>query len=339
MIIYPEKIIKGCTFGTTASSDGVRSEKHIIKLDNAMNNLKELGFSGIETANTRTIDKISSSDGKTRAEQFMKLWENEDIKWIIITRGGEFLIEMLPYLNKEVISNNTCKWVQGFSDTSLLLYYLTTNFNISTLHAQNLGDFGLRELDKSLLKNIEILEKCGDSIQESFERHEPYDERTDDYLAPYNLKEKVEYRHLYNKQYDKITGRMIGGCIDTISQLMGTKLDNTTQFCSQFEEGTIWYLENCELTVASLYRTLLQMKNNGWFNNTKGFIFGRTVSKEPLDDLTYEDVLHKICDDFNVPVIYDVDIGHVAPQLTIINGAYGEFEYSEGKGKLIQKMI
>jgi len=339
MIIYPEKIVNGCTFGTTASSDGARSDKNIIKLDGAIKNLKELGFNEIETANTRTIEKISSSSGKIRAEEFMQLWQNKNVKWIIITRGGEFLIEMLPYLDKDIITNNTCKWVQGFSDTSLLLYYLTTNFNIATVHASNISDFCMRRLDASLLKNIEILEECSESTQESFELYEDYDEKSEDYLAPYDLKGKVEYKHLYSKKEDKIEGRMIGGCIDTISQLMGTKLDNTTRFCNQFEEGILWYLENCELTVASLYRTLLQMKNNGWFENTKGFIFGRTMSKEPLEDFTYEDVLHKICDDFNVPVIYDADIGHIAPQWTIINGSYGEFEYNNGKGKLKQKMI
>lgn len=339
MIIYPEKIVKGCTFGTTASSDGARHEKHIIKLDNAMKNLKELGFNGIETSNTRTLEKISSSDGKTRAKEFMELWQNEDVKWIIITRGGEFLIEMLPYLDKEIIANNTCKWVQGFSDVSLLLLYLTTNFNIATVHAESIGDFSMTRLEKAVLKTIEILEECGESKQENFELYEIHDYRTEDYLAPYNPTEKVEYKHLYNKPEDKITGRMIGGCIDTIAQLMGTKLDNTANFCNQFEEGMIWYLENCELTIPALYRTLLQMKNNGWFENVKGFIFGRTASKEPLEDFTYEDLLHKICDDFNVPVIYDIDIGHVAPQWTIINGAYGEFEYNNGKGTLIQKMI
>jgi len=344
MIIYPEKIKSGYVIGTTATSNGVRSEKNVIKLDNALKNLKELGFNGIETKNTRTLYKISSSDGKTRAKEFMELWKNKDVKWIIATRGGEFLIEMLPYLDRDTIINNTCKWVQGFSDTSLLLHYLTTNFNIATAHAENIGDFAMRKLDKSLLKNIEILENCEESIQDSFELYdnsefETDDEKNEDYLAPYSLTEKVEYKHLYNKKEDKIQGRMIGGCIDSISQLMGTKLDNTINFCNQFEEGMLWYLENCELKVQSLYRTLLQMKNNGWFENASGFIFGRTASSEPLDDFTYEDVLHKICDDFNVPVIYDVDVGHIAPQWTIINGAYGEFEYNNGKGKIKQKMI
>ena len=38
---------------------------------------------------------------------------------------------------------------------------------------------------------------------------------------------------------------------------------DTVSFCNQFEEGILWYLENCELTVPALYRTLFQMKQAG----------------------------------------------------------------------------
>ena len=78
------------------------------------------------------------------------------------------------------------------------------------------------------------------------------------------------------------------------------------------------------------------MKMAGWFENAKGFIFGRTNSRADIGDFTYEDALHDILDDLKVPVIYDVDFGHVAPQWTIINGAFAEFEYSDGEGKLNQ---
>ena len=42
---------------------------------------------------------------------------------------------------------------------------------------------------------------------------------------------------------------------------------------------------------------------------------------------------------FNVPIIYNVDIGHIPPQMYIINGSYAEFEFNDGKGKLIQRLV
>jgi muramoyltetrapeptide carboxypeptidase LdcA involved in peptidoglycan recycling len=101
----------------------------------------------------------------------------------------------------------------------------------------------------------------------------------------------------------------------------------------------LWYLENCENTVLELYRRLLQMKNAGWFKNANGILIGRTFSKESISDFTYEDALHKTFDDLNIPVIYDVDFGHVPPQLTLINGSFAKFEYESGKGKIKQELV
>jgi len=93
------------------------------------------------------------------------------------------------------------------------------------------------------------------------------------------------------------------------------------------------------MKVTDLYRALWQMKQCGWFENTKGVLIGRTFVKADIKDLTYLDVLHKIFDDMNVPVVYDIDFGHMPPQWTIVNGSYAQFEYKNGKGKIKQKLI
>ena len=41
----------------------------------------------------------------------------------------------------------------------------------------------------------------------------------------------------------------------------------------------------------------------------------------------------------SIPIIYNVDIGHVPPQFFIVNGSLATFEYKDGKGKLIQKLV
>lgn len=341
-MINPNKIKREDFIGITATSSGSVEPRDIHKLENAYNNFKMLGYQHfIETPNVRTDDKFVSSDGETRAKEFMDLWKNKNVKWIISASGGEFLMEMLPYIDRDVIKNNTPKWVQGYSDTSLLLYYLTTNYNIATVHAYNFKTYGMRELDARLLKTIEILESQNISIQENCELYEENKQDGGDgmELEPFHLTGKVKYKHLYNKKEDILSGRLIGGCIDVLRYLLGTKLDHTVNFCSQFQEGMLWYLENCELSVPDLYRALWQMKQAGWFQNTNGFLIGRTSSKEKVGDFEYLDALHKAFDDLQVPVIYDVDIGHVAPQWTMINGAVGEFTYCGGKGKIVQNRI
>ena len=339
MIKYPEKIIKGNVYGVTATSGGVFGEGYEKRLDQAYKNLEELGYSYLETANVRTHKKLVSSDSKTRAKEFLELWKNNEVKLITQVRGGELLIDMIPYIDRETIISNKAKWVLGYSDSSLLNYYLTTNFNIATVTCENIGAYGVKPIDQSLLNIIEILENGKESIQESFTLYEKqrYPEEIR-FSLPYNATEKVEYKHLYNKSKDMIEGRLIGGCIDVLFPLIGTPYDKTKEFCQQFD-GMLWYLENCELSMPALYRALWQMKQSGWFKNANGFIIGRTKSQEAFDDFEYLDVLHNIFDDFNVPVIYDIDTGHLAPQWTMINGSNACFLYENGKGSIKQKMI
>ena len=56
----------------------------------------------------------------------------------------------------------------------------------------------------------------------------------------------------------------------------------------------IWYLENCEMNLGDMYRTLWQMRESGWFENANGVLIGRTRSKEAIHDFTYEDVKNDI---------------------------------------------
>lgn len=46
------------------------------------------------------------------------------------------------------------------------------------------------------------------------------------------------------------------------------------------------------------------------------------------------DALGDIFDEMGIPVFYEVDIGHVPPQLILVNGAVGEVIVEEGRGTL-----
>ncbi len=54
-------------------------------------------------------------------------------------------------------------------------------------------------------------------------------------------------------------------------------------------------------------------------------------------DHSYREAVEVILSELHVPVVFDADIGHKAPQFTIINGAYGIWEYEHGKSKLSMK--
>jgi len=81
------------------------------------------------------------------------------------------------------------------------------------------------------------------------------------------------------------------------------------------------------------------MKQNCWFKNTTGLLYGRVDGYNDVQDYSYVDALKDLSNMINVPIIYDVDLGHKPPQLTYINGAYAEVTIDNNKGKIVQKLI
>jgi muramoyltetrapeptide carboxypeptidase LdcA involved in peptidoglycan recycling len=340
MIRYPEYIKRNSdnVIGITAMSDFANPDK----IDYAIENIKKLGYSVVETNNVRTSFKLTSSSGKTRVEELLKLYKDDNVKYIIAARGGEFAMEMLEYLDEnrdifEKFSSFSPKWIQGYSDISLILYYLLTNYNIASIHSSNVNTYAMDLLYKSLLNTFKVVEGDFDKefIQKSYEKYQ-ISELGNDPKQEFNLTENVKYMDLNGEKNQEFSGRLIGGCIDVISILLGTKYDNTVNFCSNFKEGMIWYIDNFALDPTELYRKLWQIKEAGWFGNANGFLIGRTYAKKEVGDFTYEDALKRTIGLLNVPVIYDVDLGHTEPQFTLINGSLAKFIYKDGKGQLIQ---
>ena len=334
-MIYPNKVNKNDLIGITATSSGVTSQFDIERLKLAKNNLKKLGYKTIETNNVFTNEKFVSSSGKERAKEFMDLWKNNDVKVIHQVRGGELLLEMIPYIDSNIIKENAPKWLIGYSDSSLLNFYITTKYHIATINSSNILKFAMENLHISLLNQLDVLEK-NTIIQKSFDKYE--DIKIDDQLT-YNLSHKVKYISLYCDKKIEFKGRMIGGCLEAISSLIGTKFDCVKSFLDSYQEGFIWYLDIYDSNPLILERLLWQMKYADWFKNVNGILIGRTRSEKMIGDLTYLDVLKKIFDDLDIPVIIDVDIGHVMPQFSIINGSLGTFIYENNKGILKQEKI
>lgn len=342
MIRYPYKMIKDKIVGITAPSDTANLDT----IDYSIHNIQNMGYNVIETDNVRKNEGLVSSSGGKRAEDFINLWNDKKVGYIISARGGEFLMEMLPFLDKyeNILKENPPKWVQGYSDTSLLLLYLTTKYNIATIHSENLGGYSLTDnIDKNITKALtesRYLENGYKFTQKSFEKYQivEFENLEDRVYKGYNLTEKVEYKYINGEKRVSFSGRIIGGCIDVISMLEGTKYDYIKKYVDSCAEGVIWYLDNCELSSMELYRRLWKMKELGYFNNTNGFLIGRTYSKD-VEFFTFKDAILRALEDLNVPIISEVDIGHVSPQFVIVNGSLGEFEYSNKKGILTQHLV
>ena len=80
MLRVPQKLKKGDSIGVTATSAGLEDNAGLNKLENAIKNIKAMGFNVIETKNVRECEKLVSSSGEERAKEFLDLWKNEKVK-------------------------------------------------------------------------------------------------------------------------------------------------------------------------------------------------------------------------------------------------------------------
>ncbi len=325
---YPKFLTNDSTIGITAPSAGIG--KYSKEFDLSLENLKINGWKIIETPNVRTEGDVSSS-AKERAEQFQDLYLDDygKVDAIICATGGDFLTDMLPYIEDEYMRTD-CKWVMGASDPTNLLYYMTTCYDIATMYGHNAGSFDAKKLYQSQQIAIEFLK--GNIIpQESYNLYEK--EREGRINGEYNLTEKVEWKS--NKQEFEIEGRIIGGCLDCLRYLPGTKSDCTRWFTKKYKkDGFIWYFDIFSMSAEDVYLTLFQLKETGWFEYIKGVIVGRVLFPKNYTSMTYNKAFEKIFG--NIPIIMDADIGHVAPKMTIINGSIAKITWKNNKGKIEQ---
>ena len=340
---YPENLKKGDIIGICAPSGGISEEDGIKKLELAEKQLQEMGYKIIETESVRKEERGRSASGKQRAKEFMKLLENDDVKLIIFAQGGDFLVEMIPYLDFEKIKTLKPKWMQGYSDITGINYLWNMMLERPSIYCENVKDYAMRPLFRNLTDALRIA--SGEEIEQtSFEKHEEIidfrieqpeqpleNQESIEELSPeqeelkienlekgYDLTQETKWINLKGEEKIEFKGRAIGGCLDCVKAFIGTKYDYVKNYIETYkEDGIVWFLEVFEMSSPTVYLTLWQMKEAGYFKNCNGIIFGRPLFIRN-----------------DIPIICDADVGHVSPQFAMVNGAILEVTSQDGKGKV-----
>ena len=324
---------RGDRIGITAPSDGNSKTTDFVRLEHGKMALEERGYRVRETASVRKSERGRSADAITRAEEFMSLITDPDIRWIVAAKGGDFLLEMLPEVDFDLIRKNP-KWIQGYSDNTGILYPITTLCDIPTVYGCNFNDFGMVPWHSALTVNLEILEGKRQE-QKSFAFYEAEFPDRITGLEGYQVTEPVCLRSLQGEEEVSMSGRLLGGCMDVLLNLLGTPYDGTKGFNARYsKEGVLWYLETFALSAERLTMGLWQMRQAGWFERATGFVFGRPCFFRSDYGISFEEAVENALGDLELPIITGADIGHRSPQMTMINGYPATFQYAEGKGKL-----
>ena len=311
-MIYPEFLKKGAKVGITAPSCGI-SEGDVPSFMKSLDNLRAHGWQLTLTDNVYKCGKIASTPGKVRADQLHSLIEDQSVDMVLAACGGDMLIEMLEHIDYEKISANP-KWIMGYSDITGLLLPVTLKCDIATIYGPNACGFDMTKLHPYLESVFPLLEGKPKLLHSS-KMHERHRIKDGD---GYNLDTKTVWDS--PKGDFCASGRMLSSCIDCSSFLVGTDYAPVDRFIEKYkDDGIIWNFDNFALSAESLYYSLWNMKNAGWFKHTKAVMISRTMFESSSFDLSYREAAENALGD--IPLVLDTDTGHVKPMMPLVNGA------------------
>ena len=267
-------LLKGDKIGIVACSNAqlLSNKEKINELEKV---LKEIGLNPIFSKFIYEKYSVFSGSGKERGEALMNFYLDKDIKAIFDISGGDLANEVLDYLDFEIIKNNP-KAFFGYSDlTTIINAIYSKTGNVSYLYQIRNLIYSFKDIQKERFINSILLGK-------------------DDLF-------NIKYEFL---QGNKMSGVVVGGNIRCFLKLSGTPYMPNL-------ENKILLLESYGGEVALMTTYLTQLKQMGAFKKIKGIILGTfTKMEENKVKPNIEEIVLKIVNDKNLPIIKTNEIGH-----------------------------
>ena len=341
---YPDFLKeKGC-IGFVAPSFGCNIEPYRTAFENAGKKWQERGYrldpgpncfegSGVGISNT------PQKCGQELTEYYLR--KENDV--LISCGGGELMCEILEHVDFEAIKRAEPKWYMGYSDNTNMTFLLTTLCDTASVYGPCASAFGMEPWHPSLEDAMELLEGKRNTVESYGMWEQESGKSEENPLSPYNCTQKLNLKaflpgekEMEEVQQVSMKGRLLGGCMDCLVNLLGTKFDRVRDFAEKYkEDGIIWFLESCDLNVFAIRRAMWQMEQAGWFQYAKGFLIGRPYchGQEMMGLDQYQAVLPTVWR-HKVPVIMDADLGHLPPMMPLVTGSMAELDMDEGRLKI-----
>ena len=298
-MIAPMPLIPGDKIGLIAPSRKIKQDD----LVECGQLLEEWGYQIVLGENIYQQHHQFAGNDNERAEDFIKMITNPEIKAILSVRGGYGTVRILEKLNKTIIQKNP-KWVIGYSDITVLHSYFNRVVECETIHA-------------SMPVNCKSDTVGNDTWQ---------------MLRKVLQGELIDYEipgHEYNRT-GKSTATLVGGNLSVLFSLRGT-------FCDLETDGKILFIEDLDEYLYHLDRMMMNLKISGKLKNLKGLIIGgMTEMKDntvPFGKSAYE-IIADAVNDYDYPVIYNFPAGHCEPNLPLILGRKVILNVNAEKAKL-----
>ena len=346
---YPGFLPQNGTIGFVAPSFGCATEPYKTAFINAQKKWEAEGYSLKLGPNCYVENGIGiSNTPKLCGEELQEFYCDDDNDCLISCGGGELMCETLDYVDFDRIKEARPKWYMGYSDNTNMTFLLTTLCDTASIYGPCAAAFGMEPWHPALGDAMNILNGQAielHSVRKSmnasvlklkFQGYDKWEKESlkneENPLEPYNVTEPSVIRCFPDKPLD-FGGRLLGGCVDCLVNLLGTKYDNVCNFIEKYKaDGIVWFLEACDLNVMGIRRAMWQMEHAGWFKYCSGFLIGRPLCHgQEMMGLDQYQAVYEVIRKYNVPVVMDVDIGHIPPMMPIVCGSVATIHAQENQ--------
>lgn len=337
---YPEFLQENGTIGFVAPAFGCATEPYRSSFNNALKIFEEKGYKTLLGPNCYESSGIGiSSTPAACGEELTEYYVNQNADILISCGGGELMCEVVNHIDYERIRTSTPKWYMGYSDNTNFTFLSATLADTAAIYGPCAPAFGMEPWHESIQDAYNLVSgrKLEFTGYDKWEMDKLKSEENP--LLPYNVTEESHIK-TFAPAIDELTtageqvamiagaditmrGRLLGGCLDCLCNLVGTRFDKVAEFNDRYgDDGIIWFLEACDLNVFSIRRAMWQLKNAGWFDKCSGFIIGRPlIFGQDMFGLDQYTAVVDIISDYKVPILMDADIGHHPPMIPLICGS------------------
>lgn len=335
---FPAPLVDGDVVGVTSPSSGASGPLQA-RIDVAVRTVRNAGFE-VRMGACMNGDGHVSAPAQSRAAELQSMLLDPEVRAIVPPWGGDTAIDLIDLLDWDAVGAADPTWMVGFSDLATLITPLTLMTGWASIHGQNLMDTPYRQPD-GLAHWLEIVRMPAGA---SFTQISPraYRRGFVDYIEHPEVDEYVLDVPSQWTRLDApgaaldVTGRLIGGCIETLVNLAGTRYLDPAPLAA-LGEPLIVYVEAAEDDALTICRNLHGMRLNGFFAGVAAVLVGRTLAPD-APTLTQHEAALDALGRLGVPILADVDCGHWAPYLPLVNGATAHVRHHATASSITQTL-
>ncbi|PEF38681.1 S66 family peptidase [Bacillus wiedmannii] len=335
--ILPPPIKRGDTLALfSPSSPGER--KFPLQYEYGKKMLRKMGYRLIDTYNKSETSDYRSSSPKNRSEQIHKLMKDNSVKGILCNIGGYNTIEMLPYLDFDLIKSHP-KFICGYSDSSVLLNAIFYRSHLVTFHGPMvISSFG--EYPAPFDFTVEQFQYMAQqTIQTPYNFPNP-DVWTDEFIdwtgpnwgtQTKTLHQNLGPKWIYKSQEPK-QGILVGGNTDSLLNIINTEF-------LEIPYGSILFIEDTSVSLERWAMLIWALKIRGIFQRINGLLIGKIEGMPAVTKSKMKNIILEIAEieNLDIPIVAELDIGHTAPMLCLPIGSIIKLD-SNNESLILQKL-